>query len=116
MTLIIVQWQALGVANYILNMMFVKLSIGVFLLRLAAKKSYIWIIRIVLVIITVWSLGLFIWDIFQCTPIQKQWDYRITTGTCASVDEILTVAYALSVMTVLTDWFFVSKMALGMSL
>ncbi|KAG5997598.1 hypothetical protein E4U43_002605 [Claviceps pusilla] len=101
-----IMWQALGVANYILNMMFVKLSIGVFLLRLAAKKLYIWIIRIALVTITIWSLGLFIWDIFQCTPIQKQWDYRITTGTCASVDEILTVAYALSVMTVLTDWFF----------
>ncbi|KAG5979958.1 hypothetical protein E4U55_004539 [Claviceps digitariae] len=101
-----IMWQALGVANYVLNMMFVKLSIGLFLLRIATQKSYIWAIRIVLVIITLWSIGLFIWDIFQCSPIQKQWDYRITTGTCAGADEVLVAAYALSVMTVLTDWFF----------
>ncbi|KAG6251076.1 hypothetical protein E4U23_000922 [Claviceps purpurea] len=101
-----IMWQALGVAIYILNMMFIKLSIGVFLLRIATQKSYIWAIRIVLVIITLWSIGLFIWNLFQCTPIEKQWDFRITDGQCAGAGEVLTAAYALSVMTIVTDWFF----------
>ncbi|KAG5996293.1 hypothetical protein E4U52_006921 [Claviceps spartinae] len=101
-----IMWQALGVAIYILNMMFIKLSIGVFLLRIATQKSYIWAIRIVLVIITLWSIGLFIWNLLQCTPIEKQWDFRITDGQCAGASEVLTAAYALSVMTILTDWFF----------
>ncbi|KAG5917820.1 hypothetical protein E4U61_002399 [Claviceps capensis] len=101
-----IMWQALGVAIYILNMMFVKLSIGVFLLRIATQKSYIWAIRIVLVIITLWSIGLFIWNLLQCTPIEKQWDFRITDGQCAGAGEVLMAAYALSVMTIVTDWFF----------
>ncbi|KAG6228244.1 hypothetical protein E4U34_004678 [Claviceps purpurea] len=101
-----IMWQALGVAIYILNMMFIKLSIGVFLLRIATQKAYIWAIRIVLVIITLWSIGLFIWNLFQCTPIEKQWDFRITDGQCAGAGEVLTAAYALSVMTIVTDWFF----------
>ncbi|KAG5969590.1 hypothetical protein E4U56_008261 [Claviceps arundinis] len=101
-----IMWQALGVAIYILNMMFIKLSIGVFLLRIATQKSYIWAIRIVLVIITLWSIGLFIWNLLQCTPIEKQWDFRITDGQCAGASEVLTAAYALSVMTIITDWFF----------
>ncbi|KAG6264519.1 hypothetical protein E4U48_006236 [Claviceps purpurea] len=101
-----IMWQALGVAIYILNMMFIKLSIGIFLLRIATQKAYIWAIRIVLVIITLWSIGLFIWNLFQCTPIEKQWDFRITDGQCAGAGEVLTAAYALSVMTIVTDWFF----------
>ncbi|OAA45464.1 integral membrane family protein [Metarhizium rileyi] len=99
-------WQAITIAIYILDMMFIKLSIGVFLLRLATQRSYIWIIRGALVIVTLWSLGIFIWDVFQCTPVAKQWDFRITTGHCAGPDEIISAAYALSVMTVLSDWFF----------
>ncbi|KAG5917822.1 hypothetical protein E4U61_002401 [Claviceps capensis] len=101
-----IMWQALGVAIYILNMMFVKLSIGVFLLRIATQKPYIWAIRIVLVIITLWSIGLFIWNLLQCTPIEKQWDFRITDGQCADAGEVLTAAYCLSAMTIVTDWFF----------
>ncbi|KAG6241814.1 hypothetical protein E4U23_007088 [Claviceps purpurea] len=99
-------WQALGVAIYILNMMFIKLSIGVFLLRIATQKAYIWTIRIVLSIITLWSIGFFTWNLLQCTPIEKQWDFRITDGQCADAGEVLTAAYCLSAMTIVTDWFF----------
>lgn len=109
MTLTAAQWQALTVALYIPCMMFVKLSIGVFLLRLATQKVYIQLIRVVLVIVVLWSTGIFLWNLFQCTPVEKQWDFRITTGHCAGPSEIISAAYALSVMTVLSDWFFVSN-------
>lgn len=91
--------------------MLIKLSIGFFLLRLAPKKVYIWILRISLVIIVLWSLVTFFWDIFQCSPVEKQWDYRLTTGRCVTPDQIVQAAYAFSVMCVLSDWLFVSSTA-----
>lgn len=89
-------------------MMFIKLSIGIFLLRLSARRVYNWIICISLVIIGIWSLVIFFYDIFQCSPIQKQWDFRIQGGTCASPDDIIAAAYAISVMTIASDWLYVS--------
>ncbi|KAF5631297.1 integral membrane protein pth11 [Fusarium sp. NRRL 52700] len=79
-------WQALATATYILDMMFIKLSIGVFLLRLCVKRVYIWII----------------W----CKPVEMQWDFRIKDGTCVSADQIVSAAYAISVMTVVSDWLY----------
>ncbi|EKJ75718.1 hypothetical protein NXS19_012218 [Fusarium pseudograminearum] len=99
-------WQALATATYILDMMFIKLSIGVFLLRLSVKKVYNWIIWVSLAIITIWSLVLWFWNLFQCNPVEMQWDFRIKDGTCVSADQIVSAAYAISVMTVLSDWLY----------
>lgn len=89
--------------------MFIKLSIGVFLLRLSVKKVYNWIIWISLTIIAIWSLVLWFWNLFQCNPVEMQWDFRIKDGTCVSADQIVSAAYAISVMTVLSDWLYVSE-------
>lgn len=89
-------------------MMFIKMSIGIFLLRMSARKVYNWIICISLVIIGIWSLVIFFYDIFQCNPVQKQWDFRIQGGKCASPDSIIAAAYAISVMTIASDWLYVS--------
>ncbi|KAF5695737.1 integral membrane protein pth11 [Fusarium globosum] len=99
-------WQALATATYILDMMFIKLSIGVFLLRLCVKRVYVWIIRISLAIISIWSVVLFFWNLFQCKPVEMQWDFRIKDGTCVSADQIVSAAYAISVMTVVSDWLY----------
>lgn len=102
-----VQWQALATVTYVINMMFIKLSIGIFLLRVSARKVYNYIICISLAIIAVWSLAIFFYDIFQCSPVQKQWDFRIKGGKCASPDDIIAAAYAISVMTIASDWLYV---------
>jgi hypothetical protein len=88
-------------------MMFIKLSIGILLLRVATQKVYIWILRVSLVVITVWTTALFFWNIFQCDPVAKQWDYRIARGHCVGPEEVVAAAYALSAMTILSDWLFV---------
>ncbi|KAH7318674.1 hypothetical protein B0I35DRAFT_479159 [Stachybotrys elegans] len=100
------KWQALATATYILDMMLIKLSIGVFLLRIAVTPVYTWIIRTSLFIIFVWSMVLFFWNMFQCNPVEKQWDFRILDGQCVSVDQIVAAAYAISVMTILSDWLY----------
>ncbi|RFU71754.1 integral membrane family [Trichoderma arundinaceum] len=104
--MLVAQWQALATVTYVINMMFIKLSIGIFLLRLSARKAYNWVICISLVIIGIWSLVIFFYDIFQCSPVQKQWDFRIQGGKCASPDEIIAAAYAISVMTIASDWLY----------
>ncbi|KAJ4311015.1 hypothetical protein N0V84_010671 [Fusarium piperis] len=100
------KWQALATATYVLDMMFIKLSIGVFLLRLSVKPVYTWIIWISLAVITIWSIVIFFWNMFQCSPVEKQWDFRITGGQCVSADQIVSAAYAISAMTIISDWLY----------
>lgn len=87
-------------------MMFIKLSLGVFLLRLATQKRYKWIIWASMGVVFIWSTALFFWDIFQCKPVKSQWDYTIPVYTCVSAQEVVNAAYALSVLNILTDWLY----------
>ena len=89
-------------------MMFIKLSIGIFLLRLAVQKVYKYILWGSLVVVTIWSVVIFFWDIFQCNPVAAQWDYTIPKFTCVSAAQIVSAAYSISVMTILSDWLYVS--------
>lgn len=86
--------------------MFIKLSIGFFLLRLAVQKRYTYTIYISMTVVLIWSLVLFFWDVFQCNPVQAQWDYTIANYKCVSAQAVVNAAYALSVMTIVTDWLY----------
>ncbi|OTA67192.1 hypothetical protein K449DRAFT_211343 [Hypoxylon sp. EC38] len=103
-------YQALATATYVLNMWLIKLSIGIFLLRLASQKRYKYTLYASIVIVTIWSVVLFFWNIFQCNPVAAQWDYTILrndpTSHCVSADEIVDAAYSLSVMSILSDWLY----------
>jgi len=104
------KWQALATASYVSNMWLIKLSIGLFLLRLAAQRRYKYILGISIFVVGAWSLALFFWNIFQCNPVAAQWDYTILerdpTAHCVSADEIVSAAYALSALTILSDWLY----------
>ena len=86
--------------------MFIKLSIALFLLRIAIIKPHIWILRISLTIVAIWSLAIFIYDIFQCTPVKAQWDYTIVNKRCVSGGSFVAAAYSISVMTIVSDWLY----------
>ena len=87
-------------------MMFIKLSIGVFLLRIAILKRYIWTLRISMVIVFIWSTVIIFYQFFQCQPVAFQWDYTIEGGRCASGESFLAAAYSISVMTIVSDWLY----------
>ncbi|KAI8298612.1 hypothetical protein K4K59_002780 [Colletotrichum sp. SAR11_240] len=99
-------YQALATATYVLDMLFIKLSIGFFLLRLSTSKVYNWIIYVSLAIITVWSTVIFFWNIFQCSPVEAQWDYTLLNSQCVSPNAVVAAAYSISVMTILSDWLY----------
>jgi hypothetical protein len=87
-------------------MAFIKLSIAVFLLRIAVQRRYELILKISMAIVAVWTAGVFFFDVFQCNPVQFQWDYTIQGGTCVSGDSLVSAGYALSVLSVLSDWLY----------
>lgn len=91
-------------------MMFIKLSIAIFLLRLATQRRYRFTIYGSIFVVCIWSIVLFFWNLFQCHPVEAQWDYRILandkTASCVSADQIVDAAYSLSIMSILSDWFF----------
>ncbi|KAM0272182.1 hypothetical protein ACHAQH_008832 [Verticillium albo-atrum] len=97
-------YQALATATYVLNMMLIKFSVGIFLLRLTTSKGFIWTIYVSLAIVAIWTLVIFFWNIFQCHPVEAQWDYTIEHATCVTSDQIVSAAYSISVMTILSDW------------
>jgi hypothetical protein len=57
-------------------------------------------------IVAVWTAGIFLFDIFECTPFSYQWDYTILGGTCAPGDSLVSAGYAFSVLSVLSDWLY----------
>lgn len=100
------KWQALATASYVSNMLFIKLSIAVFLLRLSGEKKYKYAIWVSAAIVFVWSVILFFWNIFQCSPVEAQWDYTIPDLKCVTSDQVVSAALALSAMTILSDFFY----------
>jgi hypothetical protein len=100
------QYQAFATLSYVANMMFIKLSIALFLLRIAVQRPYIWILRISMVVVAIWSVAIWIYDLFQCIPVQAQWDYTIENAKCVSGSSFIAAAYSISVMTILTDWLY----------
>lgn len=100
------KYQAFATLSYVANMMFIKLSIALFLLRIAVQRPYIWILRISMVVVAIWSVAIWIYDLFQCIPVQAQWDYTIQNAKCVSGSSFIAAAYSISVMTILTDWLY----------
>jgi hypothetical protein len=100
------KYQALATILYISTMGFVKVSIGIFLLRIAIQKRYIYILRISIVIIALWTIGIFLFEIFQCQPVAAQWDTTILGGHCVPAESFVEGAYAFSVLAVLSDWLY----------
>ena len=86
--------------------MFIKLSIGIFLLRLAVLKTYRYILRVSLAVVFVWSMVMFFFNWFQCNPAAGKWDMRVE-AECISVQQVVAAAYGLSAMCILTDFFYV---------
>jgi hypothetical protein len=91
---------------YILTTSVVKLSIGVFLLRIATAKRYIYIIWGSLVMTIIFGIVCFFLVLFHCQPVEYTWNRTMDGGTCTSPKQVANVAFALSVMTIVVDWLY----------
>ena len=85
-------------------MTLLKLSIGLLLLRIVVERKYTYSIKISMIVVSLWSPAELLFVIFQCRPVQYQWDYTIEGGFCTG--NFKNAAIAFSVMSILTDLFY----------
>lgn len=85
-------------------MAFVKASIALLILRIVVTRRYTYIIITSMVLVALWSLAELLYTIFQCRPVQFQWDRTIEGGICNG--NFVSAALAFSVMSIVSDWLY----------
>jgi hypothetical protein len=83
---------------------FVKISIGLLMLRIVVARRYTYIIIGSMVLVALWSLAEWFFVIFQCRPVRFQWDATIEGGICTG--NFISAALAFSAMSIVSDWFY----------
>lgn len=91
---------------YCWAMIMIKVSIGLFLLRITIHKIQRWIVFIVMGLTVLTGLVFFFVTLLQCTPISFFWDKFSQTGSCVNVDIIIALTFLYSVVSVICDFAF----------
>ncbi|KAK3201884.1 hypothetical protein GRF29_164g966336 [Pseudopithomyces chartarum] len=92
---------------YVFANICLKLSIGIFLLRIAVERSHRLILWSSLIIIEVYSVFFFFLFLFQCTPVSYFWEqFTGGTGHCINTQIIVGTFYGYSALSCVADWIF----------
>ena len=91
---------------YILSSCMLKFALGIFLLRVALKKTHIWIIRLLMLGTLIFGTGYFFLAVFQCSPISQFWTVSPSSPKCIDPSIFTNTTYAASGVTALVDWTF----------
>lgn len=86
-------------------MIFAKISIGLFLLRVTVSKIHRLIIFIVMGLTVLTGIVFFFVSLFQCTPISYFWD-KNQDGFCVNVDVIIALTFLYSAVSAICDFTF----------
>ncbi|ETS73695.1 hypothetical protein PFICI_14641 [Pestalotiopsis fici W106-1] len=92
---------------YVLTATFIKLAVGLFLIRLSVIKMHIWFLRILMVGSVVFGFAYLMVVLFQCRPISTFWlEAPGTPGKCLDNNPVAITTYIASVVNCLADWAF----------
>ncbi|KAK9860317.1 hypothetical protein MYU51_010807 [Penicillium brevicompactum] len=83
----------------------VKISIGLFLLRFAARKGYKIFIWAVIVLMALYTTICFLTLVFQCKDIRSNWDNNVKSE-CFAPKQLLILSYTNTALNILTDLIF----------
>lgn len=86
-------------------MIFSKISIGIFLIRIIVEKVHLWLIYVALLINVMSGLAFFLVTLLQCQPVSYFWD-KSQDGTCISAGVIVALTYVYSVFNIICDFIF----------
>lgn len=92
--------------TYIGVMVVLKLSLGIFFLRIVVRAWQTLIIRAIILVVATYSACYFFVALFQCGAPQNYLENR-AKHHCVSDTVVLTTAYAHTTIGALTDWAFV---------
>ncbi|KAI5468168.1 hypothetical protein BGZ63DRAFT_346594 [Mariannaea sp. PMI_226] len=85
----------------------VKVSVGLFLLRVSIDVKHIWILRLSIVSTVVFGTAFFFVGVFQCNPISAYWEiYPGVEGYCVPERTIIIMNYVASCLNCIADWTF----------
>jgi hypothetical protein len=90
---------------YLFAIGLVKISVGLFLLRIAVRPLYRRIIIGIMAFMAFYTTGCFFTLILQCTNLAVQWDHTVK-ATCWSAHTIKTLSYVNVSLNILTDLLF----------
>ncbi|KAF2757765.1 hypothetical protein EJ05DRAFT_511533 [Pseudovirgaria hyperparasitica] len=91
---------------YILTSVFLKISIGIFLLRIAASKIHVWIVRLVMASTSLFGAMYVFLIIFQCKPISQFWNVNPGGPGCLNTNVIIACTYTAGALNATADWTF----------
>ncbi|KAI1634784.1 hypothetical protein F4809DRAFT_665026 [Biscogniauxia mediterranea] len=100
-------WFFLFEVFYCINIIPVKISISLMLIRIAQnRKTYVNIQRVVMGMFTVMNLVAGLYIIFQCDPVSAAWDQSLLQkgGHCNDAQILTDVYYATTAVNIFTDW------------
>lgn len=89
---------------YVCATSFLKVSIGLFLLRVATNKIHIWIVRLVMILAAVFGFAFFFVIVFQCWPISDWWSLDPNQKHCIKPEIVVGLTYGVSGLNVIADW------------
>ncbi|KAF2019494.1 hypothetical protein BU24DRAFT_419111 [Aaosphaeria arxii CBS 175.79] len=93
--------------TYVICGIFLKLSIGIFLLRIAVDRVHRLALWVCLITVEVYSVFFLMLFVFQCTPISFFWErFRGANGRCVNSDIVVGSFYGYSAISCITDWAF----------
>ncbi|KAI4740173.1 hypothetical protein E4T50_09394 [Aureobasidium sp. EXF-12298] len=93
--------------SYTLATAALKISIGLFLLRIAVDRTHIWIIRTIMICNVIFAVPYCLLITFQCKPVHFWWDLNPDHhGKCISPKVIVINTYIISVLNSVADWTF----------
>ncbi|KAH7065589.1 hypothetical protein B0J12DRAFT_715639 [Macrophomina phaseolina] len=94
-------------AFYTTTMLFAKISIGFFLLRVTVEQVYIWIIWIAMATTASTGAVFFFVTVLQCSPISFFWSKAVGgQGKCVNIEVIIALTYFYSAVNALCDLTF----------
>lgn len=86
-------------------MITVKISIGLFLLRVTVKRLHRWIIYTSVALSVLTGVTFFFVTVFQCAPISYFWE-KNQPGRCVPTDVIIGLTFLYSAVSIITDFTF----------
>lgn len=90
---------------YCWTMIFSKISIGIFLLRIIVERVQVWFIYGALAINVMTGLVFFFVTTLQCHPVSYFW-HKEQPGTCIPIGIIIALTYLYSSLNIICDFTF----------
>lgn len=89
---------------YPVTLVFVKLAIVAFLLRIVISRVQRAILYTVAALTTIYGVALFLILLLQCRPVSRYWNPFMSGGVCANPLLIVNALYANSAICMVTDF------------